>query len=184
MVPVDIGHSRVIILTNITESVVEVKSVCRGVVDATKLKGQSVLRIPDKCAVLSKTFEVSKVVVNSGVNSTMDIGKVETVSLHTLEKKNEKEIMLNSVTDLPYNNTSFEHNNNLTRSNLNLVKVGPLVNSETMLIASTTTTMSILVCLIIVLIAIYCTKNCRGQNSNTGIVVVEKTERPLRNAKK
>ena len=187
IVPVDIGHSRVIILTNITELEVEVKSMCRGVIDSNKLKGQSVLRVPDKCAVLSKTFEVSKMVEIIGVNSSMDIGKVETVSLHRANrahKKEESELMLNSVTDLPYDKKSFELNSNATRSNLNLVKVGPLVNSETMLIASTSTTMSVLACLIIILIVIYCSKNCREKNSNSRIVVVEKAEKPHRNSSK
>ena len=174
--PLDIGHGRIVLVTNVTETDIEAKSVCEKETESIQLKSHSVIRVPDKCSVLSKSFEVSKVVFNSDVTERLNIGTVDKITIHKMADNKELKTKtieigpLDNVTD----NREFELNNNATIDMLKSIKNSTPGNSESMLIASSSSLASLLVGLILVLIILKCTKHCgsKRESMNGQVVVV------------
>jgi len=73
VVPLDIGHNRVIVISNATNLTVTSKVICSGVTTSLELHSESVLRIPEKCLVVGKSFEISKNIDEINVSDTVKI---------------------------------------------------------------------------------------------------------------
>ena len=177
--PIDIGHDRIVILSNMTNSdaELEVKSICGMDVTSIQLFAQTVLRLPVKCAIIAKTFEISRAATNTEVTDSLNIGIVEKISTHAIVAKKELDQLLKPISDLTTSRNDFDSNNNRTIADLTSVKTVTFTNTETMLIASSSS-MGVLASCLAVMILICYLKNRNSSNSNSNdhvVVVVDKT---------
>jgi len=60
IVPIDIGHGRAVIISNSTENELESRTSCNGVTKIINIHRETVIRIPDKCVIVDKNYEVKK----------------------------------------------------------------------------------------------------------------------------
>ena len=180
-VPLDIGHGRIVLVSNVTDTDIEAKSVCEKVTESIHLKSRSVIRVPDICSVLSKSFEVSKVDSNSDITEKLNIGTVDKITVHRMANTKElktKSFEIGSL-DNATDNREFERNNNATIDMLKSIKNSTPGTSESLLIASSSSLASLLVGLILVLLILKCTRTCGSKRENMNgqvVVVVDETK--------
>jgi len=139
-----------------------------------KVLTQSVLRIPEKCAIMARSFEISRESVSSGYDHDTSIGLVEKVIIHSIEKSNKNR----DTNELPFNlaplNNTFDENNNMTKNLLKTVKVDTFTKTETLLIASSGSLTVLVVSIITFVLTVYIAKSCKKKVSakNEPFVVV------------
>ena len=175
-VPFDINHNRVLIITNNTKDSFEGKSICSNSIVSLSFVGQTTTRIPEKCTLVSKSFEVSKIPQNSNLNTTNDIDKIETVKLRhmmqTTKTNYEKE--LRDITKLPslLNDTLFELNNKKTLDELNTVTVKKW-STESLFFTTSGSCATLLVIVIVTILLIRCIKNSVKKSANSVVINLE-----------
>jgi len=173
VVPIDIGHDRVVIISNSTANV-SAKINCKGDTRSLLMSSESVLRIAEKCQIVGKTFEIGKSI--DSVELT-DAIKLTFPEMDIMRKINRKRIHGNNVdkqsesiqsTD---NDRNFEINNNKTIEELDSVK---FTTTESMLVAVSSTSVGVLItCVIVILVIVFCSKkhNDMGDNSTHKLVI-------------
>jgi hypothetical protein len=185
IVPLDIGHGRIVLVTNVSATDIEVKSVCEKETESIQLKSHSVIRIPEKCALVSKSFEISKAVANSELTERLNIGTVDRITVHRMadtKGSKTKAFEIGSLGNLT-DSREFESNNNATIDMLKSIKNSTPGNSESLLIASSSSLASLLIGLILVLIIIRCSRHCGSKRENMNgqvVVVVDETKSNVR----
>ena len=172
IVPIDIGHSRILVLANSSESVTNVKSVCTSETNSLLVQGHAVLKIPEKCAIVAKSFEISKTAELKGLTSLIDIGQVDRVTLHQIRTKNATNRVDIGLAKLPETSKNFFLNNNKTRLALDMINTKPFTTTETMLITTSSATMVLVISVVIVVAMMRCSKKCTQQRSDTPVVVI------------
>ena len=159
VVPIDIGHNRVVITSNVTTGKeIDSKSICGQDVASVQVLSHSVIRVPDNCVVIAKTLEITKVVANFEINRTMsiDLDKVDKITMHRITKKKAKVPTFETPLDLTTKRHEFEYNNNRTIDDLKLIKKDPFTTTKTLLIASSGSMSVLAACLIIIILILYC----------------------------
>ena len=183
--PLDIGHGRIVLVTNVTEIDFEAKSVCERETESVQLNSHSVIRIPEKCTIVSKSFEISKAVTNSDLTERLNIGTVDKIKVHRMAVTKDSEtktMQIGSWGNLT-DSREFELNNNATIDKLKSIKNITPGNSESILIASSSSLASLLVGLILVLIILRCSRRCgskREKMNGQVVVVVDETKSNVR----
>ena len=183
VVPIDIGHNRIVITSNVTTGKeIDSKSVCGQDVASVQVLSHSVIRVPDNCVVVAKTFEISKVVANFEITRTTSINldKIDKISMHKITKKRANVPTFETSKDLPTKRHEFDYNNNRTIDDLKLIKTDPFTTTETLLIASSGSMSVLAACLIIVILILYCLRRSRTSKNRTNeqvVVVVDRSNK-------
>jgi len=176
----------VLVLTNRTNVAFDAKSICMNEVLTMQISTQSVLKIPEKCAVLTRTVEISKSSLSVGFSHDMSVKTVEKILIHNIHNWNEKKDDFQEFNSkLSRTNSTFDENTNATSRLLNKVQIDAFSRTETLLIASSSslTVLVVLIVAIALVICMYkkCKKNDRRKRDPI-VVVVDKAGNDLRNA--
>ena len=179
VVPLDINHNRLLIVANSSNENYQIKSMCGTPVESKELHSQIILKIPNKCALLARSFEVSKSVNINNVSISDEIGTIETVMLRKIVHNNREEPKVSNIEQLVEHSRDkeFEKNNNKTIAELDKVKFSDPWSSG-LAIYSSTGAVSIIIAIIIgVVIGIKCCKSCRKSETVLIRLDEEKQER-------
>ncbi len=156
------------IVANNSNQVIEARSICNNEVATIKLRPLAVMKVPDNCAILAKTFEISRSTTNVGYSNEVNIGTVDKITIRNITRNNR---MLSKIIpkfelidDVSKNN--FENNNNDTHMLLNQVKTKNFSTSETALIASTSSMSILAVILVLVIVTLFAYKRCNSGKAN------------------
>jgi hypothetical protein len=148
------------------------------------INDSSILRVPDHCAILTKTLEISKSSPSTNYSNSLKLVNSEKVTLHVISKKSPENLILKTVflneTDLK----PFERNNNETIDLLSSISTSPFSTTETMLIASTSSVSLLVISLIALITIVYCSRHCKTSHQSTNnpvVVVVDKEKVKGRN---
>jgi len=180
VVPVDIGHGRLLVITNSTILNSTAKSICNGAAKTLQIKPMVIVKVSQKCSIVGKTFEISRDHVEVCVNQTVPIDIIDNISIRAIQFHSQnKEQLHDEVENLPKLSNDFEVNNNKTVDSLNQIDV-TFSQTETLLIASSSTSITLIVCIAVLLIVIRCSNKCKGDRKSQEkvVVVVDKAERP------
>ncbi len=128
------------------------------------MHSETVLKIPDNCFIVGKTFEISKNLDELDISDTVKIKIPENIVTKRIEPRH-KNSPSTEQNKLPNLSNEFEINNNATKENLNNISFRPLSSTETMLFATSGSLMSFLICLILILGIVFCIKNSRRAGS-------------------
>ena len=176
-VPLDINHNRVLVITNDTKNTFEGKSICSNSIVSITFVGQTASKIPEKCTLVSKSFEVSRIPKNSYLNTTSDIDKIETVNLQLTTRSASKgtEQALRELTNLPStsNDTMFELNNKRTLDELNSIKTDTKWSTESVFFTTGGSCATLLIIVIIVTLLIKCIKDTVKKSANSVVINLE-----------
>jgi hypothetical protein len=171
VVPIDIGHNRVVVISNSTDLTVASKVVCNGVTTSLEIHSETVLSIPEKCYVVGKSFEISKNIDEINVSDTVKLQNTEMVLSKRINRVGYKSEIYQAK-NLPELSKDFEKNNNETIESLKSIK---FTHTETMLIAMTGSSTILLISVALVLLVIYCWSrkkyNRIGHNCPNAIVL-------------
>jgi hypothetical protein len=158
IVPIEIGHGRVIIVSNSSGINSTTRIVCNGVTNSNELQTDVIVKLPMKCSLLGRSFEISKDHEDISINSTISIGQVENVAIRKIKKR--KEVPeTNLMANLPINNNEFDLNNNKTRENLRNVKISSFTVTETSLIATSGSSLALVIAIVATLVCLKCVRN-------------------------
>jgi len=184
VVPIVVDHNRIVTLTNATDSVdnssnlVHAKSLCNGDVSSLIIKARTVVRIPEQCAVIGKTFELSRDHVELQLNSEVEIESVKEPSLRYLDQVKHSNPNISIVTPLPKSSNEIERNNLETQQILNTINFSTM---EKGLIASSSTMSVVAFIALMIIIWIKC---CNTNESREAKIDIALTDRSRSNSMK
>lgn len=154
VVPVDIGHNRILIITNNTYNF-SVTTICRNTQKTEIVNGNSMLRIPVDCAALSKSFEIGRKEKNTDLETSNSFAQIESATFHKLDNAH---TFIPMAKKLQSNNTNFEKNNNETANRLSMISYNVHWSSEPWFITTTGSISTVVIVSIILLAACRCIK--------------------------
>lgn len=166
LVPIDINHGRVLIVSNSTANYT-VKTICKGNPSSLEIQSHTVLKIPASCTLISKSIEISKLAENASLAVDMSTNEVQEVSLRRIKKS--KIDNFNIPKNIVESSNIVDINNNATKADLNEVKVESSWTVEKILLTSTTSSSLVLGAIVVIGIVICIRKN----KSKKQITVVE-----------
>ncbi len=173
VVPLDIGHDRVILISNSSFSNYSMTSLCGNKQNVFNSNNHVMLRTPDECAVVSRSFEISKVVKHENIETKSKIGTVESAVLHEyIAKKNMHLVTGISNIKSRDRDSEFVLNNNETERQLAKIKYESGWSNEKIFLTSTGSLSSIIIIAIGVLILVKCMKCRNGRRER--IVIKDK----------
>ncbi len=179
MVPIDISHDRVLIITNSSLNNVSAQSLCSNKWSKAKkivIDGMSVLRVPNLCSIISKSFEISKIYKKENVKIESELGEILEVELHYIKKPSANQSKNEIVTPLPSLSNIVEMNNNKSTLDLNSIDVTSW-SREKIMITSSSSLSLILVVVVIIITSIYCVKRCKtNARERNGDIVLNLNE--------
>jgi len=158
LVPVDVGHDRVIIITNNTAMNYSMTSLCKTDQKIVSMTGHSMLRTPADCVVMSKTFEIGKKESNIELQTTQSYEVIESATFHRLVTT-KSNVHSNMIKNIYMDNTTYEKNNNETLQRLRSVKFDEHWSSKPWFFTTTSSLSTILVMSIILIIACKCRRD-------------------------
>ncbi len=159
VVPIDVSHGRVLVISNSTYESLEIKSVCDSSTKTMKVNGHSMLKIPEKCTVIAKSFEVSKMAVADDISVNNKIGEIETILLRQVAR-NRSSFHAHSISDLPKLSTKFDINNNATTKELD--KIVTKWDTGSIITASSSATSVILLLMLLLILILKCLQKYRS----------------------
>jgi len=185
IVLVEIGYGVALIISNSTENNISAKIICKSVTNTFHLQIDTVMNIPEKCSVLGKTFEISRNVEEIYVNETLEVNEIERVIARQINSKlYQHPIDIKTLSNLPALSSKFSMNNNDTKDFLNSVKVASFSNTETTLIATSSSTGLLLLAIVLSLVVCKCTRKCKTRSNGPKIIVVNDEKRVFENAER
>ncbi len=129
IVPIMIGHGRAVIVTNVTESGLNVSTMCKTETKIIQLLGEMVIKIPDSCVVLGKTFEIHKISEMASVSNSLTLQGIEKNEARKIESRHEyKQGFSPQFKNLPKLDNEFEKNNNETIRDLQKIRFEPFTH--------------------------------------------------------
>ncbi len=172
--PVELSQSRIILLANTTNNNSSMKCVCNGETSSKIMKENAIVRVPDACSVIGRSFEISKDHIEENLSDTVQLPMVDKVTIRKLEKKDREEIKMSS--NLKQMNTDFEKNNNETTSQLEKIELSRFSVNESMLLGMSSTSILLVLLVVLILTFLKCAKHCRNENEDHELkyVVVDK----------
>ena len=141
------------------------------------VQSNSVFKIPSKCAIIARSFEISKISDSFGITGTMELDQVERITVHQMANKSK--IMTNkNLTDLSTTGNEIETNNNATIKELKSISFESYTTREKMLISTTSSTVILLSIVVTIVLTVICMKKCKkkGESSPVINVVIDKSE--------
>ncbi len=166
VVPLDINHGRILLLSNQSKLEMDVKSLCRNKVENVKIETLSVLQIPDQCAIVSRTYEISRSIQSTGIEHETPIEAVDRIIIHSIGKS-DREVNLHELNLKIKPLSTIFANNNATSKLLESVQVDTFSKTETVLIASSGSLTVLVVSILTFILALYLAKKCRKNKSNS-----------------
>ena len=167
VVPIDINHNRVLIVANSTESYSTISN-CNNIPSHQNLSEIVILKIPDKCALVSKHFEVSKIATNSNFSTMENVGQIETVKIQRILRKSENKVdnlkEMNSTMDADSEDEIIA-NNEKTLEALSRIRTSSNWSTESLLVTTSGTSTALLIMIIGVVLALKCIKKCKSGSS-------------------
>ncbi len=168
IVPIMIGHGRAVIVTNVTESGLNVSTMCKTETKIIQLLGEMVIKIPDSCVVLGKTFEINKISEMASVSNSLTLQGIEKIETRKIESGHEyKQGFLPKFNNLPKLDNEFEKNNNETVKDLQKIRFEPFTHMETTLIATSSSAILLLISVTILVLVFRCSNRCNGSNTKS-----------------
>lgn len=163
VVPLDINHDRVLITTNSSLANISAQTVCYNNWNKAKqitILGHSVMKVPDHCSIISKSFEVSKLYQKENINVNLALGDIFEVELRQVKGHVLAQSYMNNVTPLPSLSKIVELNNNASREMLNEINVNRWSNDKIWITSSSSISL-ILITVIAIVIVVYCSKKSK-----------------------
>jgi hypothetical protein len=134
----------------------------------------SILKLPKNCVILTRSIEINKLAPTISINETTSLGLVENIVIHKINM-NERYVRA-KLLNLNLNRTNskvFDINNIGTAKDLETVRPSQYANSETWIIAGSSSFTVLIISITLMIIVVYCTKNChRTHSPNNPVVVV------------
>ncbi len=115
IVPLDINHDRVLILTNSSNTNTSVQTLCSSNWNKAKqslINGLTVVRVPEYCSIVSKSFEISKMNQKDSINVKTTLGEVYEIEMHQVKSLAVEQSYVSTVTPLPHLDRIVDLNNN------------------------------------------------------------------------
>jgi hypothetical protein len=166
LVPIDINHNRVLILSNSTNSASEVKSICGSRIKSMNVNSTAVVRTPDECSLLSRTFEVGKIVAIRNISTFGNIGRVEPIVIHLKSEKVKASSANQSLlSDIPLNETKFLENADEAKRNLDNVHFDQTWSHGSWWITASSSTTIVLVLIIAFILVMKLRSNCKDKSN-------------------
>ncbi len=161
IVPLDIGHDRILVITNSTSTNYTMTSLCNNEPLVISTVNHAVLRTPANCAIVAKTFEISKLQTDNDIETLGMFVKIESASLY---KSSSKSTQLKTIKTITKSNSDFGINNNITESKLKEVKYNQNWTSETWFLGTAGSMSSIGAIALVVMVTCGCLRygSCRG----------------------
>jgi len=139
IVPIDIDHDRILILSNVTKGSWNAKSSCKSETNSLMFQGQTVIRLPQKCALVARSFEIARAADLSDVVNALDIGHVDKIEMRQITlRKNSNSSDIPMISNLETDDNKFRVNNNQTRVYLDHIHTSTTNMHISTLIFSTT----------------------------------------------
>jgi hypothetical protein len=181
VVPLDIGHNRAIILTNNTNRNVSIKTICGANVNSESMKDESILTIPEKCAVLSKTFEISKIGGSHDSSNVVEFSQIDKFVLRSMQT-GQKSIVLKNLNLTKDKKDTIEINNNATLDELSNIKLDDVATKDALIIATSSTSMILISGVAIILVILLIKRYCGSRQQRSDEKVVFMIIRPRKNS--
>ena len=172
-VPLDINHNRVLVITNNTRATFEGKSICSNSIETITFIGHTTSKIPDRCTLVSKSFEVSKFSQISYINTTNNLDKIETVKLkQPLSRSENIDQPLREMTRLQSTdtNSTFELNNKSTLKELAQVNTETKWSTESLFFTASGSCASLMIIVIVAFLFIKCIKNSAKKSASSVVI--------------
>jgi len=169
IVPLDIDHDRVLIITNSIKTNTSAQTLCSdnwSSAQQVTIEGHTVVKIPESCSLVSKSFEISKKLRHDNIAINSVVGQVMNVEMRLLKETELKKPNLRDFTTLPPLSDAVERNNNLTKEKLNEIEFKPWSHERIILASSSSITLVLLIITTVILI-LYCAKKCRNNSLET-----------------
>ena len=178
--PLDINHGRTLLITNSTDSKYDIKSLCTSSPDTLIANSHSILKVPDKCAIISKAFEISRIATNRSISTQDNVGEIEAVILRSLDR-NLSNFQPSNRHNLPKLSSEFEANNNITTEKLKEINTN--WNTGSLLITASSSTTTMLAIILAVILVIRCSRKCKSKNNDQVTLRMENFNREECNSK-
>jgi len=169
IVPLDINQNRVLIISNSVKTNTSAQTLCSdnwSSAQQVMIEGHTVVKVPESCSLVSKSFEISKKTRQENVAIKSDIGEIMNVEFHLLRGSQLKNVYSEMMTPLPSLSNIVERNNNLTKNKLNEIEFKSWSHDRIILASSSSLTLILLI-IAVIIISVYCCKKCR-KNSSRG----------------
>ena len=167
IVPLDINQNRVLIISNSAKTNTSAQTLCSdnwSSAQQVMIEGHTVVKVPELCSLVSKSFEISKKMRQDNVAIKSDVGEIMNVEFHALRGFQLKNVYSEPMTPLPSLSDEVERNNNLTKSKLNEIEFNTWSHDRIILASSSSLTLVLLI-IAVIIISIYCCKKCKKNNS-------------------
>ena len=176
IVPLDINHNRVLFITNSTAKNVEVKSICGNSVTSLNVTGNTAVVLPDRCSLISKTFEVSKIATIRNMSTYENLGQIESFTL-TVKRRNASAATLRVSNNLTHNDNDNEFQDNIDKAldSLGRVKYTDTWSKDAWFVATSSSTMILLISLLTIFLIVKCKKTRKANRKSNVIVNINKT---------
>jgi len=171
-VPLDIGHGRILLLSNHSAES-DVRSSCVGETNMLLVQGHTILKIPEKCALVAKSFEIAKSANMSDIMNEIKLERVDKVVMRRVEFKNKT--IFTFTNDQKHEVTKedeFKANNNMTRSYLDNISISSASSALGTAMISTSSVTLLAILIIALFVILKCVKKCKGNNGSNPVVVV------------
>jgi len=167
LVPLDINHDRVIVLSNSSASI-EIKSICKNKPNSLSIHNYTLIRLPEWCTLMSKNLEVSKISNNINVTIVGTLNKIEELSHKNIRKP--KSVLRNmDIRDLEELSKVFTQNNNDTERALNEIEYTNGWSSNKVLLTSSGSLSVIVAIIVVIIIVVLCKRKCKNSKNNVTI---------------
>jgi len=183
LVPLDINHDRILVVTNSTVPSHDIKSICKTVPLSLTIQNHTILRMNENCVVLSRSIEISRVATNKDIKIDSELANIETVRVHPLKRVKSKP-KIDQTKNIPDSeNHEFDRNVNETKASLDSVTVDSTWSKENMLITASGTSTGLLALVVVVCIILLVMRKCKS-NDNNRVTVQVSTPNDLERANK
>jgi hypothetical protein len=137
----------------------DIKTICDKQTLSREIQNRTIVKLPVRCALISKTIEISKKQENLSISLDENLGEVLSFK-PIIWAKNKLEV-IKGTRNLENLSSTFEANNNATIDDLSNVDMDSKWFTSKMIVATTSSTSIFVLTIIIVLIAVFCIKKCK-----------------------
>jgi len=166
IVPTSIGYGRVLLNSNDPAVNISAKCTCNGVTNNMYIQSRSIVRLPQSCSLIGKAFEISRIHEEDNVTNTVTLNRIDKVSLRRFLPKNNESIKNESIHDLAPIDNVYEKNNNDSIANLRNVKFDTFSRTETLLFATSGSTMGLILLIAISILLWKILRMCKTGETN------------------
>ncbi len=164
LVPVDINHDRVLIVSNTTVNYT-VKTICKNIAKSLNISSHSVIKLPGSCTLISKSIEISKLAENASLSIDTHTSEVQEITLRQIKKSRIGNF------DIPKNiidsSNNFNVNNNETLKALNEIKFDSPWTTEKLLLTASTSSSTLIIGIILIVCIVACVRKNRSRKQVT-----------------